>query len=422
MPLYQQPHRLAELQINGLWSKRNLFLEFHPEINILIGPNGSGKTTVLNLIRYVLTVDIQELARLPFESLSLRLIPFNGQSEHNIRVITTPSGFKFQSSDDSHEFVVDREDISPISQRVLQKQTSELADRFLSLVPAVWLPVTRRLPIPDEEPDRMGFLRPFNSWKHRLESVDQRLIELLRDLSKYRVRLDAYLSQRYKEFERAVLSIILYSEEFDRGPDFSIAPTDEDKQQLIQAFGDAGLLDAEMTERIDRHFDEASSALEKLQTNNLEFGDVTVLPLIPRTKAMVQLASQLEEQRIHIFAPLRKFEGIVNGFLNTKAIKVLDTGEVEITTTGGGRRISSEMLSSGEKQILILLVEALLREGAPAVYVTDEPELSLHIEWQEKLLASLLELATPVQILVATHSPDIVGPFTDRVIQLEGTP
>ena len=81
-----------------------------------------------------------------------------------------------------------------------------------------------------------------------------------------------------------------------------------------------------------------------------------------------------------------------------------------------------EILSSGEKQILILLTQALLREDQPVVYVADEPELSLHVAWQEKLLKSLLELGGQVQIIVATHSPDIVGPFVDKVIDLASIP
>jgi predicted ATP-dependent endonuclease of OLD family len=53
------------------------------------------------------------------------------------------------------------------------------------------------------------------------------------------------------------------------------------------------------------------------------------------------------------------------------------------------------------------------------VYVADEPELSLHVEWQEILLRSLINLAEELQLVVATHSPDIVGEFQDHVIKLE---
>ena len=52
------------------------------------------------------------------------------------------------------------------------------------------------------------------------------------------------------------------------------------------------------------------------------------------------------------------------------------------------------------------------------VYIADEPELSLHISWQEKLLESLVSLDGKIQVIVATHSPDIVGKFEDNIIDL----
>ena len=75
-------------------------------------------------------------------------------------------------------------------------------------------------------------------------------------------------------------------------------------------------------------------------------------------------------------------------------------------------------LSSGEKQILILLTQALLKFDEPVVYIADELELSLHVTWQEKLLGSLVTLGGQKQVIVATHSLDIVGDFRDKVIDL----
>jgi predicted ATP-dependent endonuclease of OLD family len=76
-------------------------------------------------------------------------------------------------------------------------------------------------------------------------------------------------------------------------------------------------------------------------------------------------------------------------------------------------------LSSGEKQLIILFGEALLQEGAASVYLADEPELSLHVAWQEQLVSSLRELNASAQLIFATHSPDIVSVYGDRVIDME---
>lgn len=97
------------------------------------------------------------------------------------------------------------------------------------------------------------------------------------------------------------------------------------------------------------------------------------------------------------------------------------TSELRIAITRGSteRAIRISDLSSGEKQLFIQLLEVLLQEGKPAVLIADEPELSLHVSWQEKLLAALRELNDNAQIIVATHSPDIVGPFRPSVIDME---
>ena len=76
-------------------------------------------------------------------------------------------------------------------------------------------------------------------------------------------------------------------------------------------------------------------------------------------------------------------------------------------------------LSSGEKQLLILLLRTLLQKNKKGVYITDEPELSLHINWQEKLIDALKKINSNIQLILATHSPDIVSKFNNNIIQME---
>ena len=103
--------------------------------------------------------------------------------------------------------------------------------------------------------------------------------------------------------------------------------------------------------------------------------------------------------------------------MNDKSIKVDENGILNIKTPSPSE-LNWHFLSSGEKQILILLTQALLKFDKPVVYIADEPELSLHVTWQEKLLKSLVTLGGRMQVIVATHSPDIVGNFQDKVIDL----
>lgn len=69
--------------------------------------------------------------------------------------------------------------------------------------------------------------------------------------------------------------------------------------------------------------------------------------------------------------------------------------------------ITLAMLSAGEKQLLLMLLTVFLMDEKPAVLLMDEPELSLHVEWQEKLIKSLRQLNKNCQLIVTTHSPSI---------------
>ena len=65
-------------------------------------------------------------------------------------------------------------------------------------------------------------------------------------------------------------------------------------------------------------------------------------------------------------------------------------------------------LSSGEKQMLVILLTVLVEDGQSYVLFMDEPEVSLHIEWQKRLIDLILDLNPNVQIILATHSPAVI--------------
>jgi len=180
-----------------------------------------------------------------------------------------------------------------------------------------------------------------------------------------------------------------------------------------------------MKKSIQLHFERTAHAVDYIksvgESGTLKINEVLLLPLIRRTKSIIELARSLERDRDALFEPLRRYEETVNKFVKPKRIEVTEDGALTIMPedVSGKTSLTAEHLSSGEKQILILLTQALLNEGQPVVYMADEPELSLHVEWQAMLLDSVVALAGEVQIIVATHSPDIVSHFHDNVIPLE---
>ena len=220
-----------------------------------------------------------------------------------------------------------------------------------------------------------------------------------------------------------VLEIVLFDEERDKFP-MSIPDKesmgDAAKQLLVRAFESAGLLQPAMRRRIDKHFEALEEARRDLGKEEKSGRKFFVLPLIPRTGAMIEAARALDEARETLFEPLRLFERLASKFLADKTVRVEADGSLAIAYIDTSERIVGlDRLSSGEKQILILLIQALLEENSPVVYMADEPELSLHIEWQAMLINSLLELGGEIQVIVATHSPDIVSDYRDNVIPLD---
>ena len=102
-----------------------------------------------------------------------------------------------------------------------------------------------------------------------------------------------------------------------------------------------------------------------------------------------------------------RFQDIVDELFEETGKKILRT-ENEIRFTQIGETLMPYQLSSGEKQMLVILLTVLVEDDQPYVLFMDEPEISLHIEWQKRLIDLCLELNPNVQIILTTHSPAVV--------------
>jgi predicted ATPase len=98
-------------------------------------------------------------------------------------------------------------------------------------------------------------------------------------------------------------------------------------------------------------------------------------------------------------------------FIGGKDLSLRDDA-IEIAIEGKGLSLSA--LSSGEKQLLTILV-ATVNAGASVILV-DEPELSMHVDWQRRLIQSMRTLNPIAQIIVATHSPEIMAEIPDHQV------
>ena len=93
-------------------------------------------------------------------------------------------------------------------------------------------------------------------------------------------------------------------------------------------------------------------------------------------------------------------------FCETGKTIVRDSNEIYFMQYG--EKLTPYMLSSGEKQMLVILLTALVQDGRPGALFMDEPEISLHIEWQQRLVTLIRALNPNVQIILCTHSPAII--------------
>lgn len=116
--------------------------------------------------------------------------------------------------------------------------------------------------------------------------------------------------------------------------------------------------------------------------------------------------------------PKKKFQDIMDSLFADTGKKIIRTDN-EISFTQIGEKLAPYQLSSGEKQILAILLTVLVEDQKPYMLFMDEPEVSLHVEWQKQLIDLILELNPNVQIILTTHSPAVImNGWMDKVTEV----
>lgn len=127
-------------------------------------------------------------------------------------------------------------------------------------------------------------------------------------------------------------------------------------------------------------------------------------------KMIEMLSSEDEELRARastISLPKRRFQDMVDELFSYTR-KTIDRKSNDIVFYQDGERLLPYKLSSGEKQLLVILLTVLVRDGGHCVLFMDEPEASLHIEWQQKLIGMIRALNPNLQLILTTHSPALI--------------
>lgn len=126
---------------------------------------------------------------------------------------------------------------------------------------------------------------------------------------------------------------------------------------------------------------------------------------------MIELLSsgddELRSQASAVSLPKRRFQDMVDELFSYTR-KTIDRKSNDIAFYQDGERLLPYKLSSGEKQMLVILLTVLVRDGKHCVLFMDEPEASLHIEWQQKLIGMIRTLNPNLQLILTTHSPALI--------------
>ncbi|HRF85929.1 MAG TPA: ATP-binding protein [Alloprevotella sp.] len=102
-----------------------------------------------------------------------------------------------------------------------------------------------------------------------------------------------------------------------------------------------------------------------------------------------------------------RFQDLVDELFSETGKKI-DRNSNELQFVQFDELLPPYLLSSGEKQILVILLTALTQDRQPYVLFMDEPEASLHFDWQKRLIDMVRELNPNVQIILTTHSPAVI--------------
>ena len=421
---------INDVWIKRFWGRNEVKTDIFRDVTIFIGENGSGKTTFINLITAALTVDLTQLNSLEFKEIVINLRdPNNGRRTKKIVIsrLQQPDSlplriFEYKIGNKKFQVYLDvrvrfekdkviRTGVSFSPE--YRRQFLELKQIISEFVEISHISVYRQSYIENFE----GDIRPKNT------PVDERLSQLFDQFAKYELRLVNELNKRSDKFQREVISSLLYDKKLDNFDTAikNVSKIDLGTQQdkLTKAFNELKINDK--SEQIEVHINKLKEALPRLKAHSdYMVDDVLILPLIYRTNKIIDLLTESEKDKRRIEEPRQKLFETLRDFMTNKTFEsVSKSSGFSFQIDGNDTKYPWTNLSSGEKQLLIQFLEILLQEDKSLIFIADEPELSLHLQWQDKLLKTLRSLNKNAQLIVATHSPEIVSDYSDNIVNMK---
>jgi predicted ATPase len=421
---------LTKASIYDLWGMPGIIdIPLDRKFNFIIGRNGTGKTTVINLIAAVLTADFERLDKIQFSRVVILLGTIHGRKKPSIEVTKEQKNklpyydiiYKIKLSAGEEPTVYDLDTIAEersyrgvppqfLRERSHRERFVYIQRQLQDMVKVNWLSVHRSNSV-----DRGSEERRF------IPAIDQKLTDLNNTLVRYFSKLATLSAEKTVDFQKtSFLALTSIHEEADIEAFVQSINIEQEKTSLSSIFELLGVDKKLYTKQVDQVAQDFSHARKQfLEHSGISMSQLFAIATSYRTHSLVQLYEELQERKRKIFEPVSKFLVVLNRlFAPGKHVSISGQNELVVKNMSGAV-INIEDLSSGEKQLLIILGQALLQESSPVVFIADEPELSLHVEWQEQLSPSIAELNPNAQVIFATHSPDIVGSYTNRILDMK---
>lgn len=353
-------------------------VDFRSDLNIVTGKNGSGKTTVMKLVWYIISGQIvRALTEVVFSRVDIET------SEYKITVIRTGANtcrVRWVKDGKLEEF---RDGDSGDDFDDFNNAEDEPNRRMRDLGSSLFFPTFRRI--------EGGFS---SADQHRRGGFEEGSRRTGGDLEIALNTLSNKLSSGNHKFVSAL-------------------STSDIEKLLLKQYTDA----SEVANRIQQ---ETSSKIieeikdfkeDKYQSSAHEADDQTraAEAALDNVRSMIE---DMDRQRVLALAQYDAIRELVSRIFAHSGIKV---GRLSIGDAAAS--ISSDALSAGEKQMLSFLCYNAFYESA--IIFIDEPELSLHIDWQRQLFPTLFSQRKDNQFIIATHSPFIYSRYPDHEIALQ---
>lgn len=429
---------LKSLSIRNLHGALSLDVDFRKDVTLLVGINGSGKTSVLTCIEALLRPDMRRLASLDYEQLALTF----GVRDETFTVVAEKSkdlvSLSLRGTREALQPLTlplahgDDADDDPSGGRYgqLRPEPHErpMWDFMMSLPRPIVITLDRTISAESDETSVFEISASAAARRERAKSPLTYVEEVTSSgFAAYRKRAIA----ADEELKAEIVMSALQSPDFlnpRRSAKALTRPELERLEEKVVSYLTKTVKAEEVANRV-RAFFKSSSRLGSSRRRTAGRPDLVLDMLGSRYRQIESLAKAFntyETKNAAAFAKLRDYLSAVNQFLVDSGKELFfdeSTNKLVFSFVSDSARDESRRgikhLSSGERQILILFTFLAFASTSSTVFIVDEPELSLHPKWQHEFMGAFLKLKPAgAQVLLATHSPEIVGKHRSACVSL----